>query len=112
MYQKHCINVRAEEMYQKHILAVIIALAALASVAAMNMAPNTLASSNGEHLAPGQFGEGNENKNPSNDFPPTGNPDQDDDRRFSNPGQCQDFLTGPAFEADKEVAHDICHGKD
>jgi hypothetical protein len=99
-------------MYQKNLVAVILAVAALASITAINMAPSIFAFSNGEPLAPGQFGEGSLNKNPSNDFPSPGNPDQDDYRRFSNPGQCQSFLTGPAFEADKDVAHEMCHGDD
>ena len=100
-------------MIQKHLLAVIIAVAAVAPVTAMNMAPSTLASSNGEPLAPGQFGEGSENKNPSNDFPPPGNPNQDDERTSSNPGQCQGYYTDPStFGMDKKEAHENCHGKD
>ena len=73
----------------------MIAVAALAPVTALNMAPSTFSPSNGESLAPGQFGELSLNKNPSSDFPSPGNPDQDDELRFSNPGKCQNFLTCP-----------------
>jgi hypothetical protein len=27
---------------------------------------------------------------------------------LGNPGQCQKFLNGPAFDIDKKLAHDIC----
>ena len=108
----YCIYVRTKDMYQKNLLAAILVVVALASITAMKTVPFTFASSNGEPLAPGQFGEGSVNKNPSNDFPPPGNPDQDDDRGRSNPGQCQGYYNDPQnFEIDKKVAHEICHGK-
>ena len=95
-------------MYQKYLLAVFVALATLASVTAMNMVPSAFASNNGESEAPGQGHDsegGRAHQNPSDNQPPPG---QDED---GNPGQSQKFLNGPAFDIEKEQAHDESHVK-
>lgn len=92
-------------MVRKMVLGLIIAVTALVtSLITTNIGTGAFAS-NGQDLAPGQ---GSLHNNPSNNQPPPGNPDQDDDRERSNPGQCQKFLQGPAFDADKDAAHDFC----
>jgi hypothetical protein len=110
----YCIYIRTEDMYQKNLVAVILAVAALASVTTMNMVPSIYATSNGEARAPGQ-GEDSEggtfHNNPSNNQPPPGNPDPCCSDNVANPGQCQKFLNGPAFDIEKEQAHNECHAK-
>jgi hypothetical protein len=76
---------------------------------AMSMTTSVFAS-NGQGLAPGQgqTSEGDPfHNNPSNNQPPPGN---NNEESLGNPGQCQKFLNGPAFDIDKELAHDICTG--
>ena len=64
-------------MIQKNLLVVMMAVTTLASITAMNMVFSVFASNNAEPLAPGQ---GEIHSNPSDNQPPPGNPEQDDDR--------------------------------
>jgi hypothetical protein len=90
------------------IIATLIAATTLAT-ALIVMSMSTIAyASNGQGLAPGQgqTSEGDPaHNNPSNNQPPPGN---NNEESLGNPGQCQKFLNGPAFDIDKELAHDIC----
>ena len=96
-------------MVQKTVLGLIIAVAALAtSLITMNMGTGAFASE-GQGLAPGQgqTSEGDSfHNNPSNNQPPPGN---NGEESLGNPGQCQKFLNGPAFDIDKDQAHEECH---
>jgi|GEM_PF-4453619 len=68
----------------------------------------SLFASEGQGLAPGQgqTSEGDPfHTNPSYNQPPPGN---NGEESLGNPGQCQKFLQGPAFDADKDAAHEFC----
>lgn len=93
-----------KNMTRKTSLAMLIAAITLATtIIAMSTTTSVLAS-NGQGLAPGQR---DPNNNPSGDRQPPGN---NNEESLGNPGQCQKFLQGPAFDADKDAAHEFCFG--
>jgi hypothetical protein len=85
-------------------LAILIAAAILATtLIAIGMTTSVFAS-NGQSYAPGQAIPHNNPSSP--DTPPPGN---NGEESLGNPGQCQKFLNGPAFDIDKQQAHSECH---
>jgi hypothetical protein len=92
-----------QHMTRKTTLAMLIAAITLATtIIAMSMTTSVLAS-NGQTFAPGQR---DPNNNPSGNEPPPGN---NNEETLGGPGQCQKFLQGPDFDADKDAAHAFCH---
>jgi hypothetical protein len=91
-----------QNMIRKTTLAIIAATALAITLIAMSMTTSAFAS-NGQTYAPGQRDPHN---NPSGDRQPPGN---NNEESLGNPGQCQKFLNGPAFDIDKEQAHSECH---